>query len=270
VCIDDGVVKDGIGGGIAAPSAACSYDVSRGGINRRTGTAAGNAQGVAAPRAVGVDVATDVGLIDTFAPTVFGARAVADARLEDVFIPVGELGIGTTVSNGLMDIHAVATGQIRLDAQGAATPNTRAFLNYAIAVGTAGTSATELVFLGDLAPGEIRLISVPFVIPAVPFVSGLPITVQMAARADLLAELDHEGSIDGRIQFANSLDWVGIANVTDAAGTPLARFSAFSPDTGVDWGALTPVPEPSAWAMLLCGLGAVAVACRRRPPARLG
>jgi hypothetical protein len=264
VCIDDGVVKQGIEGGIAAPSASCSYSVNRGGLNRRAGSAAASAQGIAGARAVGVEVAADATLADTFVPTVFGANALASARIEDIFIPIGTLPAGIPVSNGLMDIHAVATGQIRLDAQGAATINTRAFLNYAIAVGGAGTSATELVFLGDLAPGETRVINVPFVIPAVPFVNGLAITVQMAARAELFAELEHEGSIDGRIQFGNSLDWLGIANVTDAAGAPLAGFAAISPDTGTDWSTLSPVPEPAAWALLLGGLGAVLIATRPR------
>lgn len=262
VCIDDGTVKDGIPGGVAAPSAACTFTVNRGGINRRAGSASANAQAIAAARAVGVDVTVDATLTDTFVPTVFGATAKADARLDDVFVMTGTLPTGTPVSNGLMDIQAVATGQIRLDANGAATLNTRAFLNYAIAVGSGGASETQLVFLGDLMPGEVRVINVPFVIPAVPFTAGLAIPVQMSARADLFAELEHEGSIEGRIEFGNSLDWTGITNVTDAAGTPLASFSAISPDTGVNWGAAAPIPEPAAWLLLLSGLAVVSAAKR--------
>jgi len=267
ICIDNGDVQDGIAGGLPVASAACSYSVNRSGLNRRVGSAEATAQAIAGVRSVGVDVSVDTTLATAF-PTVFGARVIADARIDDSFVVTGTLPLGTPVGNGLMNINAVATGQIRLDTSGAASLNTRAFLHYVIAVGSGGTSQTEIVFLGDLAPGELRTLSVPFVIPAVPFFGGSPISVQMSARAELIGELTDDGAVDGRIQFGNSLDWLGISNVTDASGTPLASFSAISSETGVDWGAVTAVPEPAAWALFACGLGAVLVASARLSSAR--
>jgi hypothetical protein len=202
--------------------------------------------------------------LQTRFPTVFGGKAVAEARLDDLFVMTGVLPAGTPASHGLMNIDAVATGQIRLDTSGAASLNTEAFLHYVLSVGSSTISNTEIVFLGELAPGEVRTINVSFVIPAVPFVAGMAIPVQMSARAELVGELFDDGSVDGRIQFGNSLDWLGIANVTDTLGTPLASFAAISPDTGVDWGAVAAVPEPATWAMFLGGLAVVGLAVRRR------
>jgi hypothetical protein len=262
VCIDNGTVQDGIAGGLAVPSASCSYSVNRSGLNRRVGEAAADARAIAGARSVGVDVSVDATLATAF-PTVFGAKSIASARIDDIFIMTGTLPLGTPVSNGLMHINAVATGLIRLDTSGAATLNTQAFLQYVIAVGPGSASQTDLVMLGDLAPGEVRAINVPFVIPAVPFIAGLPIAVSMSARAELVGELVDEGTIDGRIQFGNSLDWLGISNVTDAGGTPLASFSAISADTGIDWGAVAAVPEPAQWLLFACGLGILVLASGR-------
>jgi hypothetical protein len=266
VCIDNGTVQDGLAGGLAVPSASCSYSVDRSGLNRRVGTAAADAQAIAGARSVGVDVSVDATLATAF-PTVFGANASAAARIDDIFIMTGTLPLGTPVSNGLMHINAVATGLIRLDTSGAATLNTQAFLQYAIAVGAGSAVKTELVMLGDLEPGAVRTINVPFVIPAVPFIAGLPISVSMSARAELVGELENDGAVDARIQFGNSLDWLGITNVTDAGGTPLASFAAISVDTGVDWGAVAAVPEPAQWLLLACGLGIVLLARGRLPRA---
>ena len=263
VCIDNGTVQDGIAGGLPVASAACSYSVNRSGLNRRAGSAEATAQAVAGARSVGVDVSVDAALGTAF-PTVFGANAIADARIEDTFIVTGTLPLGTPVSSGLMSISAIATGQIRLDTSGGASLNTQAFLHYVIAVGAGGTSQTEIFFLGDLAPGELRVVNVPFVIPAVPFLAGAAIPVSMTARAELTGELVDDGTIDARIQFGNSLEWLGISDVTDAAGTPLASFSALSPGTGVDWGAVPAVPEPAQWLTFACGLGMVLLARARR------
>ena len=265
ICIDNGNVQDGIAGGLPVASASCSYSVNRSGLNRRVGSAEASAQAIVGVRSVGVDVSVDATLATAF-PTVFGAKAIADARIDDSFVVTGTLPPGTPVGNGLMQINAVATGQIRLDASGAASLNTQAFLHYVIAVGAGagGASDTEIVFLGDLEPGEVRTINVPFVIPAVPFIGGAPISVQMSARAELTGELTNDGAVGARIQFGNSLDWLGISNVTDAAGTPLASFSAISSETGVDWGAVTAVPEPAAWVLFACGLGIVLVARGKR------
>ncbi len=263
VCIDNGSVQDGIAGGLPVAAAACTYSVNRSGLNRRTGAAEASAQAIAGARSVGVDVSVDATLATAF-PTVFGARTIADARIEDTFILTGTLPLGTPVGNGLMNINAIATGQIRLDTSGAASLNTQAFLHFVIAVGSGGVAHTETVLLGELESGELRIINVPFVIPAVPFLGGVAIPVSMTARAELTGELVDDGALDARIQFGNSLDWLGISNVTDAAGTPLASFSALSPATGVDWGAVAAVPEPAQWLTFACGLGLLLLAGARR------
>jgi len=263
VCIDNGEVKDGIAGGLAVPSASCSYSVNKTFPLRHNGSATASAQGIVAGRSVGADLSVDASL-STQIGGVFGAKAETTARLSDMFIVTASLPLGTPLGNGLMDISALATGQIRLDTDGAATVNTMALLNYAIVVGPSIATHTELLFLGDLAPGEIRVINVPFVIAAVPFLGTAAIPIEMSVNAKLVGELVDDGSVDGRIQFANSLDWLGITRVTDMAGTPVASFSAISSDTGTDWGALAPVPEPAHWLLFASGLGVLAVAVRRR------
>jgi hypothetical protein len=264
VCIDDGAVQDGLEGGMAAPHAACAYAVNRpAGFNRRVGSASADAQAIAGVRSVGVDILVDAEL-STSLPTVFGGRAVAEARIDDTFIVTGNLPLGTPVGNGLMQINALAMGQIRLDTAGSVTVNTYALLHYGIAVGSESKSFSELVYIGDLQPGEIRAFNVPFLIPAVPFLGHVSIPVSMFARAQILAELDDDGSVDGRVQFGNSLHWLGLSNVTDASGTPLASFSAVSGDTGVDWGAFVAVPAPAAWLSMLSSAALLGVATRRR------
>ena len=163
-----------------------------------------------------------------------------------------------------MQINALATGQIRLDTEGAVTVNTRALLNFGINVGGSSVSQVEMIFLGELEPGEIRFINVPFVISSVPFTGAAAIAIDMFARADLVAELTNDGSVDGRIQFGNSLEWQGITNVRDSAGNPAASFSALSPGTGTDWGAVTPVPEPRAGLLMIVSGVLVLAALRRQ------
>jgi len=48
--------------------------------------------------------------------------------------------------------------------------------------------------------------------------------------------------------------------VTDAVGNPVGSFT-FTSDSGV---LLHPVPEPSAWAMMISGIVALGFAARRR------
>jgi hypothetical protein len=263
VCIDNGEVVDGIAGGIAAPSASCNYTVNRTFPLRHNGSATASAQGIVGARTVGAEVSVDATL-STQIGGVFGGRAEVLVNLTDTFVVTGTLPLGTPLSNGLMDISALATGQIQLDAEGAATVNTMAVLNYAIVVGSASETATEIVFLGELNPGEIRVINVPFLIPAVPFLGSANIPIEMNVNAKLVGELVDDGSIDARIQFDNSLDWLGITKVTDTAGTPVVSFTAISADTGTDWGAVTPIPEPAHWLLFVSGLAVLAIAARRR------
>jgi len=65
---------------------------------------------------------------------------------------------------------------------------------------------------------------------------------------------------------SHSLYWNGISSVTDGNGRAVTAYSLTS-DSGTDWTrnfAVSPVPEPATWAMMLGGLGLLGAATKRR------
>ncbi|KQW43262.1 MULTISPECIES: PEP-CTERM sorting domain-containing protein [unclassified Roseateles] len=71
---------------------------------------------------------------------------------------------------------------------------------------------------------------------------------------------------DGLADFGNTLAWGGFQNVQDAAGNPVAGFSALSASTGLNYATPFPsaIPEPSIWLLILVGLVGLARLGQRR------
>lgn len=95
----------------------------------------------------------------------------------------------------------------------------------------------------------------------VPWTAGVPVGITFFANAEAQVGAQAGGSYYGLADFANSMEWTGISGVTDGSGTPVASFSALSPD-GFDYAVA--VPEPGTLALFALGLAGLSRCGRRR------
>jgi len=252
-CFDKAEVKMSDGGPSFA-TAQCDYSVNETFILRNVGTTQGSAMALATSRSVGVKVQGD-GQLNTQLNTGFGVELFARAELIDVFIMDAQFPDGTPVPSGFLQINALAQGQ--LDFYGTDSLNDFSFaeLNYLLSVGPAG-GGSDNVMRFPTSLTDPQFVAAPLA-GVIPWISGQPIQILMQANASLDAKLEASGSFSGIVEFGNSLDWLGITNVTDEDGNPVASFTAMSPDTGVDWSQAV-VPEPASFVLVgavIVGLG---------------
>lgn len=255
-CIDNGTIMDA-DGGPAIPSAHCEYSVNRTGIFRRVGNATADAAANAGFRSVGV-LATAHAALDTNLPNNFGGRASARAELRDVFIMDARQANGTPVLAGHLSVNLATTGLVMLTGDGQADLS-EATLQYTIVVGGGGMTDLVQSFLGE-PPQPVTAILPPIVVP---WQAGLPIDIVMSAFASVDANLTFTGWVDVSADFGSTLRWLGISDVVDANGLPVASFTALSPD-GADWGSFAPVPIPGAGVLLASALGILGWSVRAR------
>jgi hypothetical protein len=212
---------------------------------------------------VGVALQADASL-QTYLPTDFGTEVSATASVTDRFQVYAQREDGHVVGGGTMDIDLLATGTVTLSGDGSFNDILSfAALNYQFNVW--GQSGSEQQFgnvsLDHTDPRGTILVSAPLS-ATISWFGDSVINIELKTDAQVIAKLELDGVVNGRVVFGNSLDWVGIRNVRDENGNLVASFSAVSPDTGILWGGTAPVPEPAATGLFALGLAMLAV--RRR------
>jgi len=104
------------------------------------------------------------------------------------------------------------------------------------------------------------------------FVWGLPVAigVTLAASVDLTGL--NNGSANGHFDLLHSAAWGGILSVSDGTGVLVVpQGYALSSASGTDYrGAISAIPEPGAWLLLLLGAGALGTAGTLRAACRSG
>jgi hypothetical protein len=250
-CLDNGVVQDQLSGG---PSSSCTYQVNQGGFLSRQLDMDGTVTAVAAFRSVGVDANAHISQ-NASVPQPATVSLAADASMQDVIVLDASFPDGTPVPGGFFSLSAIATGTMSFTGFPLSNAS-QAVLDVSILVGGVGVAADQ--FLIDPASPTVG-IGLP-VAAVIPWVQGtaIPVIMQVSLSGDLVLAVDGDVSLD--VDFSGSLDWLGISNVTDTSGTPVASFTAKTPE-GLDWAVA--LPEPALGWLLLVPAG-LAVAQRRR------
>ena len=248
-CIDNGVVRNQQSG---APSSSCTHQVSQGGFTPRQLDMDGTATAVAAFRSVGLDADAHIDQ-NAFIPLPATVSLTADASMQDVIVLDASFPNGTPVPGGFFSLSAAATGTMSFTGFPLSNAS-QAVLDVSIVVG--GFAAGSGQFVIDPAT-PVTGIALP-IAAVIPWTQGvaIPVVMQVGFSGDLVLAVDGDVSLD--VDFSGSLDWLGITEVTDASGTPVASFTATTPE-GRDW--VSPLPEPGAVALL--GAGAAVLGLRR-------
>lgn len=220
-------------------------------------TASGNAltQIKAGQRRLGIDSKATASLsrVHDYVTAATIVQTTGRAVLVDNFDMIARDAAGNRISAGYMDVDIAASGVVSLGGSGA---------------GLSGYSSAQLSY-------RIEMLSASHVEGRVSinYADSVPVdalfterwfwqegstSLTMEVQATTSAFMTATGSADARVDFGNSLDWLGVRNVTDMNAVPVASFSMVSAGTGVDWGTYTPpVPEPATWALMLAGMGLV-------------
>jgi hypothetical protein len=107
--------------------------------------------------------------------------------------------------------------------------------------------------------------------------TGSNVVFEMSATATSFAggALVGKGSVSAgsSVDIGHTLAWAGVQSVRGADGNLVDVYSMTGLGSGFDFGrsqtpAVTPVPEPETWAMLMAGLMIVARLGRRRATGR--
>lgn len=93
---------------------------------------------------------------------------------------------------------------------------------------------------------------------------GTTFNLSMLAQAS--ASIGHgNGTMSALADFGNTLEWRGLSRVTLSDGSPYLGTLSITSDSGFDYGrAVSAVPEPQAYALMLGGLGLISWIKRRR------
>jgi hypothetical protein len=105
------------------------------------------------------------------------------------------------------------------------------------------------------------------VLDPLPFTFGTPFTLRVAADATTFNRTVPGGTTDAIADFAFTVRWLGIQEVADQGGAPVAGFSVGS-QSGVDWA--QPVPEPAAALAEVVAVAALGSLARARSCAARG
>ena len=242
-CIDDGVVKTSQFKSNAP--ATCTYSVDRPGFNRRVGNSRGFANGFINANTAGVATFSNTVLDDTALPTVFGAETRAFARVNGFFRPNGTNANGTRVGSGYMTINFSATGSLTLDGEGDDFITSNGYLRYSVDIDNQVRTESEY----DLfAINDSQTLNTLHSATQIHWDGNSLMQFGMQAEAYSYGILENVGKVDVEVSFLSTLKWLGISNVTDEQGNPVASFTAISDDGSFDWASASPVPEVStAW-----------------------
>lgn len=188
-------------------------------------------------------------------------QSAGHAKLTDSFGAVAKDAAGNAVTAGYMDVDVLATGTMSFSGSGEGlNGSSSARIHYTFELQYGGTVAKSFQLT---APGTQPLSA--RLSHRIEWFAGDKIWLSMEVDAATNAFLGGSGTADAKVDFGNSLDWLGVRNVTDLNGVPVASYSMVSADSGVDWGVYTPaVPEPASWGLLLAGLGLTLGVVRRQ------
>jgi hypothetical protein len=228
-------------------------------------TASGNAltQIKAGQRRLGIDSKATASLsrVHDYMTAATIVQTTGFAYLVDDFDTVAKDAQGNRIAAGYMDVDILASGVVSLSGSGAGLSGySSSQLSYRIAMLSAGNvEASFSINYADTVP-------VDAVFTARWYWEAGSTNLTMEVRAMTSAFMTATGSAAAHVDFGNSLHWLGVRNVTDLTGVPVASFSMVSAGTNVDWSVYTPpVPEPATWGLMLAGLGLVGwSACRGR------
>jgi len=243
-CIETSIVMDSE---VGVLSAHCDHTVNINNIVvRKNGDTTGDATATAGYRSIGVSATATANLQTNF-PEDFGATVSASARLEDLFFMDARLPDGTPVTSGFLDINVVTNGLVSLQSDGSDEFST-AHLDYLLVVGQTSIATNWI----DLFPGSSDVPVSALLTGTIFWQAGQPIQILMQASASTNANLTFNGTVNASADFGHTMEWLGITNVTDEFGNPVASFSALSPE-GLDWGSAA-VPLPAAVYLFASGL----------------
>ncbi|WP_458232679.1 PEP-CTERM sorting domain-containing protein [Roseateles sp. P5_E8] len=95
--------------------------------------------------------------------------------------------------------------------------------------------------------------------------AGTTFNLSMLAEASAGVQRGNDGSQSALADFGNTLEWMGLARVTLQDGSPYLGTLSITSDSGFDYGrAVSAVPEPESYALMLGGLALVCWIKRRR------
>ncbi|WP_374593596.1 PEP-CTERM sorting domain-containing protein [Aquabacterium sp.] len=166
---------------------------------------------------------------------------------------------------GTMTGHLLLSGSV--DASSANYPFTTSSSSAVVNVLSAGVSANLHAYGDRAATGNMPSV-LTFTLPVqfnTPNFTLLAVQLQTAVNTSALNQYGATWVAAANAKFFNSAEWGGIDGVFDAQGHALTDWSVSSA-SGFDYTrgyAAQAVPEPSAWLMLLAGLGLLGLARRR-------
>ena len=102
----------------------------------------------------------------------------------------------------------------------------------------------------------------------VPFAFDEDIGTSLALRTVAGIIGDGTGSSYASAEYGHTMTWAGLSNVRDSSGRLVTEYSAVSADSGFNFAALAPVPEPESWALIAVGMFLVTCRLRQRQDSR--
>lgn len=207
---------------------------------------------------------TQVSAAGAVGNTTFSARGRSTGSLADFFFVDALNDASVTVQEGTMVVNLLLSGSLQAWRADGGTASTRASLDYQIVVGSA-VEADQITRNAVSTPeGSLLPINRPISL-FLPWTAGEPVSVTMVLIGDVFSEVSGTGIGQANFIFGNSLDWLGISDVRDANGDPVASFTAIGPTA--DWA--TPVPLPATLPAFV-GMLTVLALFRRRGPRSIG
>lgn len=262
-CLDGASVQSDQG---SSPSASCTRGVSEFGPPYRFG--ATDAQALVTSslgddrfkQGVSANAKT---ILNAEAPDkLLGARAFVSVFDADWFT-VSALSIhNVAVVGGRLFVNLRLHGTL-LVSGGTDGSDSFSSISYAVELENGSGETSRATNDLRIATPGIQSIGQDISVPATWTADGrIDFSVKMIAVAQ--AFVDRTGAAQAASSFASSLDWLGIDRVTDQNGVPVASFLAINPDTGVNWGVTSPVPEPAVWLLFTSALPLIALQSRKR------